>query len=89
MQTDSGFACNAVPVVAALAKWTPTFAYEFRDETSPPGPYMNVPSSFPVTAAHTSDVPYVWQSETTVPLSPTQMSLARVMLGPNRLPGGR
>ena len=58
-QTDSGFACNSVPVVAALAKWTPTYAYEFRDETSPPRPYMNVPSSFPVAAGHTSDVPYV------------------------------
>ena len=59
VQTDSGFACNSVPVVAALAKWTPTYAYEFRDETSPPRPYMNVPSSFPVAAGHTSDVPYV------------------------------
>jgi para-nitrobenzyl esterase len=36
--TDSGFACNAVPVVADLTKWVPTFAYEFRDETSPPRP---------------------------------------------------
>ena len=41
--TDSGFACNAVPVVADLTKWATTFAYEFRDETSPPRPYMNVP----------------------------------------------
>ncbi len=81
VETDSGFACNAVPVVAALAKWTPTYAYEFRDETSPPRPYMNVPSSFPIGADHTSDVPYVWQSETTVPLTPTQMGLARIMLG--------
>ncbi len=42
---------------------------------------MNVPSSFPIGADHTSDVPYVWQSETTVPLTPTQMGLARIMLG--------
>jgi para-nitrobenzyl esterase len=79
--TDSGFACNAVPVVADLAKWVPTFAYEFRDETSPPRPYMNVPPSFPIGAGHTSDVPYVWQSETIVQLTPTQMGLARMMLG--------
>ena len=79
--TDSGFACNAVPVVADLTKWVPTFAYEFRDETSPPRPYMNVPPSFPIGAGHTSDVPYVWQSETVAPLTPTQMELARIMLG--------
>jgi para-nitrobenzyl esterase len=79
--TDAAFACNAVPVVTDLAKWTPTFAYEFRDETSPPRPYMNVPPSFPLGASHTSDVPYVWQSETVAPLTPTQMMLARIMLG--------
>jgi para-nitrobenzyl esterase len=79
--TDSGFACNAAPVVADLAKWTPTFAYEFRDETSPPRPYMMTPPSFPLGASHTSDVPYVWQSETANPLTPTQMALARIMLG--------
>jgi len=38
-------------------------------------------SSFPIAAGHTSDVPYVWQSETTVPLTPTQMALAKIMLG--------
>jgi para-nitrobenzyl esterase len=79
--TDSGFACNAVSVITDLAKWAPTFAYEFRDETSPPRPYMNVPPSFPIGAGHTSDVPYVWQSETVAPLTPTQMGLARIMLG--------
>jgi para-nitrobenzyl esterase len=81
VQTDSGFACNSVPVIAALAKWTPTYAYEFRDETSPPRPYMTAPPSFPIAAGHTSDVPYVWQSETIAPLNPTQMALARIMLG--------
>ena len=70
--TDFGFACKPVPVVADLTKWVPTFAYEFRDETSPPRPYMNVPPSFSICAGPTSDVPYVWQSETTVPLTQTQ-----------------
>jgi para-nitrobenzyl esterase len=81
VQTDSSFACNAVPVVAALSHWAPTWAYEFRDETSPPRPYMTAPPSFPIAAGHTSDVPYVWQSETTAPLNSTQMALARIMLG--------
>ena len=57
VQTDSGFACNAVPVLAALSQWAPTYAYEFRDETSPPRPYMTAPPSFPIAASHTSDVP--------------------------------
>ena len=47
-EPDFGFACNAVQVIADLAKWAPTFADEFRDETSPPRPYMNVPPSFPI-----------------------------------------
>jgi len=42
---------------------------------------MSVPPSFPIGAGHTSDVPYLWQSETAMPLTPTQMALAGVMLG--------
>ena len=42
---------------------------------------MTAPPSFPIGAGPTSDVPYVWQSETTVPLTSTQMTLARIMLG--------
>jgi para-nitrobenzyl esterase len=79
-RTDSGFACNSLPVIAALARRAPTYSYEFHDETSPPRAYMTVPPSFPIGAAHTSDVPYVWQSETVSPLAPTQMVLARIML---------
>jgi para-nitrobenzyl esterase len=79
-QTDAGFACNSVPVIAALARSAPTYAYEFHDETSPPRAYMTIPPSFSIGAAHTSDVPYVWQSETASPLGPAQMALARIML---------
>jgi para-nitrobenzyl esterase len=80
VQTDAGFACNATPVIDALSKWVATYAYEFRDESSPPRPYMTVPSSFKIAAGHTSDVPYVWQSETASPLTETQMALSRIML---------
>jgi para-nitrobenzyl esterase len=79
-RTDAGFTCSSVPIVAALDRWAPTYAYEFRDQTSPPRSYMTVPPSFPLGAAHTSDVPYVWQSETASPPGPTQMALARIML---------
>ncbi len=81
VQTDAGFACNAAPVIDGLSKWVPTYAYEFRDETSPPRPYMTVPSSFKIGAGHSSDVPYVWQSQIAIPLTETQMALSRIMLG--------
>ena len=80
VRTDAGFACNGTRVIDALSKRVATYAYEFRDETSPPRPYMTVPSSFRIAAGHTSDVPYVWQSETALPLTETQMALSRIML---------
>jgi para-nitrobenzyl esterase len=80
VQTDSGFACNSVPVTDALSAWVPTFAYEFRDETAPGRPYMVIPPSFPIGSGHTSDVPYVWQSETNVPLTSAQLRLSRLMI---------
>src|SRR3954468_5901664 len=79
VQTDSGFACNSVPVTDALSAWVPTFAYEFRDETAPGRPYMVIPPSFPIGSGHTSDVPYVWESETNKPLTPVQLRLSRLM----------
>jgi len=80
VQTDSGFACNSVPVIDALSTWVPTFAYEFRDETAPGRPYMVIPPSFLIGSGHTSDVPYVWQSETNAPLTRAQLRLSRLMI---------
>jgi para-nitrobenzyl esterase len=80
VQTDSGFACNSVRVIDALSTWVPTFAYEFRDETAPGRPYMVIPPSFPIGSGHTSDVPYVWQSETNAPLTRAQLRLSRLMI---------
>jgi para-nitrobenzyl esterase len=81
VDTDRGFACGTVTVADALSKWVPTYTYEFRDEQSPLRPYMEIPSSFPLGASHTADVPYVWQSETTEPLNAEQLKLSRVMIG--------
>ena len=80
VQTDSGFACNSVPVTDALSRWVPLFAYEFRDETAPGRPYMVIPPSFPIGSGHTSDVPYVWQTETDVPLTAEQLRLSKLMI---------
>lgn len=72
--------CGALPSVVAMARWTRTFAFEFRDETAPLRPYMTVPSSFPIGSGHTSEVPYLWQSETATPLDARQRRLSRLMI---------
>jgi para-nitrobenzyl esterase len=81
VDTDAFFACNSVPITDALSAWVPTFAYEFRDETAPARPYMVVAPSFPIGSAHSSDAPYVWQIETSVPLTPAQLRLSKLMIG--------
>ena len=80
LQTDARV-CGALPVTRSLAARVPTFTYEFRDETAPGRPYMNVPSSFPIGSGHTSEVPYLWQSETIDPLTAEQLQLSGVMIG--------
>jgi para-nitrobenzyl esterase len=80
-QTDQRFACSSVPVTDGLSKWVPTFAYEFRDETAPGRPYMVIPPSFPIGSGHTSDVPYVWQTETNALFTRAQLRLSRLMIG--------
>jgi para-nitrobenzyl esterase len=80
VQTDQGFACPTLPIVAALSQRVRTYGYEFRDETSPLRPYMVIPPSFPIGSGHTSDVPYVWQSSTMTPLTSTQLRLSSLMI---------
>ena len=77
--TDANFACPSVPIADSLSQWVPTFAYEFQDETAPLRPFMVIPPSFNVGSAHTSDVPYVWQSTTATALTAAQRRLATVM----------
>ncbi|MGA3251971.1 MAG: carboxylesterase family protein, partial [Paraburkholderia sp.] len=74
VQTDSSFACGSVPVEDALSAWVPTYTYEFRDETAPHTPYMVVPPSFEIGAAHTSEMQYIWRGDATTPISSGQSS---------------
>ncbi|WP_432503301.1 carboxylesterase/lipase family protein [Kineococcus arenarius] len=80
LQTDARV-CGALPVTRSLARQVPTYTFEFRDETAPGRPYMTVPSSFPIGSGHTSEVPYLWQSETSEPLTAEQLRLSDVMIG--------
>lgn len=79
VRTDE-WACGHLSYAQWLSDWTPTWAFEFQDETSPLRSYMTVPSSFPIGAAHTSEVPYLWQSETAVPLDAVQLKTSRAMI---------
>lgn len=42
---------------------------------------MTVPSSFPIGSGHTSEVPYLWQSEIIGELNGTQLELSKLMIG--------
>jgi para-nitrobenzyl esterase len=74
VQTDSSFACGSVPVEEALSQWVPTYTYEFRDETAPHTPYMVVPASFDIGAAHSSELQYIWRGDASTPVSSGQSS---------------
>jgi para-nitrobenzyl esterase len=74
VQTDSRFACGSVPVADALSAWVPTYTYEFRDDTAPHTPYMVVPPSFEIGAAHSSELQYIWRGDAATPVSSGQSS---------------
>jgi len=80
VQTDDRV-CNALPYARSMSKWAPTYTYEFRDETAPKRPYMTVPPSFPIGSGHTSEVPYLWQSEIIGELNGPQLDLSKLMIG--------
>jgi para-nitrobenzyl esterase len=55
--TDAGQACRHRILDQLVSKWVPVYAYEFRDRTAP---YYFPPMSFPVRAAHTIDIQYLF-----------------------------
>jgi para-nitrobenzyl esterase len=80
VQTDSGFACPELASAGWLAAAVPTYVYEFRDETAPLRPYELVPSSFSLATQHSSELPYLWGSNTMTPLTGRQQRLSRQMI---------
>jgi para-nitrobenzyl esterase len=69
VETDAIFACDSVPLEAALSQWVPTYTYEFRDETAPLTRHMIVPPSFAMGTAHSSELPYVWPGDASAPIT--------------------
>jgi para-nitrobenzyl esterase len=80
LQTDARHACPELANAAALAASAPTYVFEFRDETAPPRPYELVPSSFSLATQHSSELPYLWGTNTMTPLTARQRTLSRNMI---------
>jgi len=80
--TDAIFACPALTIDQSVARFVPTFAYEFNDENAPE--LFLPPVSFPYGAAHASDIQYVMDLPTAAfpkTLSTPQQQLAAAMKG--------
>ncbi|WP_099022890.1 carboxylesterase/lipase family protein [Mycolicibacterium palauense] len=78
--TDGVFACPAAGVASGLAAHAPVYAYEFSDRTAPaPAPLRTVP--FPVGAAHSLELRYLFDVGGAPPLSPVQRRLSDQMIG--------
>jgi para-nitrobenzyl esterase len=76
--TDAIFACPTLELDQAMAKYVPTYAYEFNDEHAP-APYPS--PGFPYGAAHASELQYLFGLPATSHgnLSAQQQQLAATM----------
>jgi len=78
--TDAIFACHALTAEESLARYVPTYAYEFNDENAPE-PFLP-PAGFPYGAAHASELTYLFSPTAgthPVPFSQAQQQLAAAM----------
>ena len=78
--TDAIFACHALTAEESLARYVPTYAYEFNDENAPE--LFLPPAGFPYGAAHASELQYLFdQTAVSQPasLSAAQQQLAAAM----------
>ena len=78
--TDAIFACHGLTAEESLARYVPTYAYEFNDESAPE--LFLPPVGFPYGAAHASELPYLFSATTVarpVGLSAAQQRLAAAM----------
>lgn len=73
--TDRIFACPAISSDLSLARWVPTYAYEFNDEHAPS--FFDRPVSFPLGAYHSSEVLYLLDTHL---LNAEQLELSRAWI---------
>jgi para-nitrobenzyl esterase len=77
--SDANFACPALQVDRWTAKHTPTFAYEFDDDSAP---QLFAGPSLPPIATHSSEIQYLFDQPNApfaAPLNATQETLAGAM----------
>src|SRR6266566_6789862 len=80
VDTDAIFACHALTAEESLARYVPTYAYEFNDENAPE--LFLPPVGFPYGAAHASELPYLFSQTTAsrpIPFTKAQQQLAAAM----------
>ena len=73
--TDRVFACPALSGDLSLARWVPTYAYEFNDEHAPS--FFDRPVSFPLGAYHSSETLYLLDTRL---LDAEQLRLSRAWI---------
>ena len=83
--TDGVFSCPARIADQSLAKFVPTYTYEFNDENAPPSQSeFGGLLTFPLGAYHSAEVPYLFNTANVFglpeQLSPKQMRLANAMV---------
>ena len=79
--TDVVFACPARNAAQALSQYVTTYAYEFNDENAPSS---LPPLSFPLGAAHFTEVQYLFALEEIgifPTFTPDQLKLSKTMIG--------
>jgi para-nitrobenzyl esterase len=77
--TDNVFSCPASRMASELAHGAQVFGYEFNDPDAPaPEPMSTVP--FPVGAAHSLEVQYLFDADGSPPLNPAQQKLSDEMI---------
>ena len=78
--TDAVFACTGLNADRSLAKYVPTYAYEFNDEKAPLSLGL-VPASFPLGAYHTAEIQYLFNVfGTPAPFGGDQQRLSDTMI---------
>ncbi|GIH19878.1 carboxylesterase/lipase family protein [Rugosimonospora africana] len=82
--TDRMWSCTQIETENALARYVPTYTYEFADEHAQP--FGDLPPDFPAGASHASEVPYLFDVAGRPPITgdgytDQQRGLAASMIG--------
>lgn len=81
VMTDRVFTCNQLEDARLLARWTPTYVFEFSDPTPPTG-YFTFPDDVEAGAFHSSEVAYFFAvAFFETHFTPEQERLVAAMIG--------